>query len=48
VLAQRLGLERQWLHAMELSFVHPVSHKQITVRSTYPDDLQGALDRLRG
>jgi 23S rRNA pseudouridine1911/1915/1917 synthase len=48
VLAERLGLERQWLHAMELSFVHPVSHKQITVRSTYPDDLQGALDRLRG
>lgn len=48
VLAARLGLERQWLHAMELSFVHPVSHKQITVRSTYPEDLQTALDRLRG
>lgn len=48
VLAARLGLERQWLHAMELSFVHPVSHKQIAVRSTYPEDLQTALDRLRG
>jgi hypothetical protein len=24
-----------------------VSHKQITVVSTYPEDLQTALDRLR-
>jgi 23S rRNA pseudouridine1911/1915/1917 synthase len=46
-LAQRLGLERQWLHAMELSFTHPVSDKTVHVVSTYPDDLQGALERLR-
>ena len=46
-LAERLGLERQWLHALELSFTHPVSGKPVHVVSTYPDDLQGALERLR-
>jgi 23S rRNA pseudouridine1911/1915/1917 synthase len=48
VLAERLGLERQWLHAMELGFVHPVTHKPVKVVSEYPEDLQVALDRLRG
>jgi len=47
-LAQRLGLERQWLHAMELSFTHPVSGKTVSVTSSYPEDLQRSLDRLRG
>jgi 23S rRNA pseudouridine1911/1915/1917 synthase len=47
-LAQRLGLERQWLHAMELSFTHPVSGKTVSVTSSYPEDLQRCLDRLRG
>jgi len=46
-LAQRLGLERQWLHAMELSFTHPVSGEPVHVVSTYPEDLHGALERLR-
>lgn len=47
-LAMRLGLERQWLHAMELSFTHPVTGKPVHVVSSYPEDLQGALERLRG
>jgi len=47
-LAERLGLERQWLHAMELSFTHPVSGKLVHVQGTYPKDLQEALERLRG
>lgn len=46
-LALRLGLERQWLHAMELAFTHPVTGKPVHVVSTYPDDLQEALERLR-
>jgi 23S rRNA pseudouridine1911/1915/1917 synthase len=48
VLAERLGMSRQWLHAMELSFVHPVTHAPVRVKTTYPDDLQASLDRLRG
>ena len=43
VLAARLGLERQWLHAVELGFVHPRSGEQMLFTSPYPDDLAAAL-----
>ncbi len=45
-LGARLGLERQWLHAMGLGFVHPGSGEYVHFESTYPEDLQQALDRL--
>lgn len=45
--AQRLGLERQWLHAVELGFAHPRTGAPTRVRSPYPADLQRALDILR-
>lgn len=45
-LGARLGLERQWLHAMGLGFVHPGSGEYVHFESTYPQDLQRALDRL--
>jgi len=45
-LAQRLGLERQWLHAVGLGFEHPGSGEWVTFTSSYPADLQGALDAL--
>ncbi|MGL4745873.1 MAG: RluA family pseudouridine synthase [Dermatophilaceae bacterium] len=46
VLARRLGLERQWLHAVGLGFEHPGTGEWVTFESNYPDDLQVALDRL--
>ncbi len=46
-LAARLGLDRQWLHAMELSFTHPATGEWVTYQSRYPEDLQRALDTLR-
>ena len=46
-LAQRLGLTRQWLHAVRLGFEHPASGTWLEVASEYPDDLQHALDELR-
>ena len=46
VLAQRLGLERQWLHAMRLGFVHPGTGEYVEYESTYPDDLRHALEVL--
>jgi 23S rRNA pseudouridine1911/1915/1917 synthase len=46
VLARRLGLLRQWLHARELCFEHPGSREWVCYSSPYPPDLQGALDRL--
>lgn len=46
VMAKELGLERQWLHAMQLEFRHPRTHVWTTVKSRYPADLQHALDSL--
>nr|WP_243848674.1 RluA family pseudouridine synthase [Lysinibacter cavernae] len=46
-LSAKLGLERQWLHAKELSFTHPGTNEWVTYRSEYPADLQHALDVLR-
>ena len=47
-LAKRLGLERQWLHAVGLGFVHPGTGERVDFRSPYPADLQTALDRVGG
>jgi 23S rRNA pseudouridine1911/1915/1917 synthase len=47
VLAKRVGLERQWLHAVRLGFEHPDSGEHVEYESSYPDDLQHALDVIR-
>jgi 23S rRNA pseudouridine1911/1915/1917 synthase len=46
-LAQRLGLTRQWLHAVRLGFEHPVSGQRVDITSDYPPDLAHALDLIR-
>lgn len=46
-LARRVGLERQWLHAVRLGFDHPVTGERVVVESEYPADLAHALDVLR-
>ena len=46
-LAERVGLERQWLHAVRLGFEHPATGEHVTYTSTYPDDLQHAVDVIR-
>ncbi len=46
VLAKRLKLTRQWLHARRLGFDHPADGHWVEFTSDYPDDLQSALDRL--
>ena len=47
VLAARVGLERQWLHAMKLGFRHPGTGERVDFETGYPADLQHALDVLR-
>ncbi|MET4590360.1 RluA family pseudouridine synthase [Arthrobacter sp. 754] len=45
-LAATLGLTRQWLHARQLGFEHPVTGERVTVTSEYPQDLAYALEVL--
>lgn len=47
VLATRLGLSRQWLHARALAFVHPTTGEMVRFTSEYPADLAAALRLLR-
>ncbi|MFB9429259.1 RluA family pseudouridine synthase [Streptoalloteichus tenebrarius] len=47
VLARRLGISRQWLHARTLGFAHPADGRWVEFTSEYPHDLQHALDLLR-
>ena len=46
-LAKRVGLERQWLHAVRLGFEHPGSGDYVEYESSYPDDLAHALEVIR-
>jgi 23S rRNA pseudouridine1911/1915/1917 synthase len=46
-LAKRLGIARQWLHAKELGFTHPITGEQLHLVSEYPADLAEVLERLR-
>jgi 23S rRNA pseudouridine1911/1915/1917 synthase len=45
-LAARLGLTRQWLHAVRLGFAHPDDGRRVEFTSDYPADLTAALDVL--
>jgi 23S rRNA pseudouridine1911/1915/1917 synthase len=47
-LAARVGLDRQWLHAVRLSFEHPTNGTQVEFTSQYPSELVNALEVLRG
>ena len=47
-LAAKVHLDRQWLHAKKLSFVHPTKGEIVEFESEYPADLAKALDILRG
>src|SRR5262245_53772827 len=47
-LAARLGLKRQWLHAMRLGFEHPTRGDWVQFESPYPEDLAKALEIVAG
>lgn len=46
-MAMRLGLDRQWLHAVRLEFAHPRTGEWLTFCSDYPPDLSLGLEKLR-
>jgi 23S rRNA pseudouridine1911/1915/1917 synthase len=46
-LAKKVGLDRQWLHAKKLGFLHPRTGEYVEFDSDYPDDLTDALEIVR-
>ncbi|CAL9401785.1 putative RNA pseudouridine synthase [Nocardiopsis dassonvillei] len=46
-IAERLGVRRQWLHAVRLGFDHPTEHRPVEFSSPYPEDLERAMEILR-
>jgi 23S rRNA pseudouridine1911/1915/1917 synthase len=46
-LAARVGLDRQWLHAVRLGFEHPETGEYVSYESSYPADLAESLERIR-
>ena len=42
-----LGLERQFLHAARLAFIHPFTEERVDVESPLPPDLSVALALAR-
>jgi 23S rRNA pseudouridine1911/1915/1917 synthase len=47
-LADRVHLDRQWLHAVRLSFIHPITQEPVEFESEYAPELETALEILRG
>ncbi|VXB16790.1 RluA family pseudouridine synthase [Pseudoclavibacter sp. 8L] len=47
IIAAKLGLKRQWLHAKELGFAHPRTGEPVRFTTEYPDDLAHSLEVLR-
>lgn len=43
-LSARLGLDRQWLHAVNLGFFHPRNGEWVEFHSPYPSQLAAALE----
>jgi len=44
---QRIKLKRQFLHAAELAFDHPVTGERLQFESPLPVGLQNIMDKLR-
>lgn len=45
---ERLRLERNFLHAAELEFEHPITHKLLNLSAPLPSELEAFLGRLEG
>lgn len=46
-LAKKLGIDHQWLHAVKLSFEHPITGENVSFQSEYPLELAKVLELLR-
>ncbi len=48
VKSNAIGLDRNFLHAQAISFLHPRTDKELDFEQTLPDELRGFLDRIEG
>lgn len=46
-LSGKLNLSHQWLHALRLEILHPMTGERMSFDSPYPDELQASLEKLR-
>lgn len=46
-IAKNIGLQRQFLHASKLEFIHPVTEKLMEFEDPLPEDLAESLEKLR-
>ena len=46
MFAKRLG--RQFLHAAELGFIHPIEDREMSFSAPLPEDLAAAAEWARG
>jgi len=46
-ILEKLGFQRQALHARELGFIHPVTHESLRFVSAIPADLGALIEELR-
>ena len=46
-LAEHLKIDRQWLHAVKLSFQHPITGLPVEFQSEHPAELEQVLEDLR-
>lgn len=44
---EKLALPRNFLHAAELEFTHPITHKQMQLKTPLPEELNFFIDKLR-
>lgn len=47
VRGEKLGLNRQWLHARQIGFRHPATGEMMTFTAPYPKDLEDSLEAMR-
>ncbi|MBD3690230.1 RluA family pseudouridine synthase [Nanchangia anserum] len=47
VLAASVGMTRQWLHARNLTFDHPLTRQRVDIEAPYTSDLSSALTAAR-
>ena len=46
-LALEIGLNRQFLHSKEITFIHPVLNEKIEIEDKIAEDLKASLEKLR-